>query len=384
MTARHRPHLVASFALALTLATVSVGSALMETQPLGPTLTPDDLASRLLGAGVTVSNVTVHGCPAGIGTFVDPAASPGLASGVILSTGDIAAMVGPNKAPDTSTSCGVEGDPDLDKLVPESATQDAAVLEFDFVPTHPQLAINYVFASEEYTEFVGSRFNDVFAFFVNGVNAALTPGTLLPIAVNNVNPGTNALFYVPNEPPTYGVEADGFTVVMTARAAVFPGQTNHIKVAIADVSDAKYDSCIFMQANGVSATSANVAVQAEGTTLIVDCDFGVTGKRLGTCAATGFAIVPGESGAVATEVVGIPTGRTAVTKSVTRKFDKKGRAKFRVRLNSTGKAMLRRAGSLEMLAVVEATDRQGQPVTFQHVIDLVEKSRHARNRVPSS
>ena len=374
-----RTHLVASFALALTLATVSVGSAVITTQPLGPTLTPEDLVSQLLGAGVTVSNVTVRGCPAGMGTFVDPAASVGLASGIILSSGDIAAMVGPNKSPDTSTSCGVEGDPDLDKLVPESATQDAAVLEFDFVPTNPQLAINFVFASEEYNEFVGSRFNDVFAFFVNGANAALVPGVQLPISVNNVNAATNALFYVPNDSPgTYDVEADGFTVVLTVRASVNAGQTNHIKIAIADVSDANYDSSIFLQASGVSSTPADVAVQAKGTTLIVDCNSGATGKGLGTCAATGFAIVPGGSGAVATEasVIKVPTGLTAVTKSVTRKFNKKGRAKLRLNLNSTGKATLRRAGSLDMLVVVEVTDRQGHPVDFQSVNHVVKKSRH--------
>jgi len=378
-----RTHLVASFALALTLATVSVGSAVIATRPLGPALTPEDLVSQLLGAGVTVSNVTVRGCPVGMGTFDDAAAAVGLSSGIILSSGDIAAMVGPNKSPDTSTSCGVEGDPDLDKLVPESATQDAAVLEFDFVPTNAQLAINYVFASEEYNEFVGSRFNDVFAFFVNGANAALLPGVQLPLSVNNVNANTNALFYVPNDsrPGTYDVEADGFTVVLTARASVNAGQTNHIKIAIADVSDANYDSSIFMQASGVSSTSADVAVQAKGTTLIVDCNSGATGKGLGTCAATGFAIVPGGSGAVATEasVIKVPTGLTAVTKSVTRKFTKKGRAKLRVKLNSTGKATLRRAGSLDMLVVVEVTDRQGQPTDFQSVIDVVKKSRRDRN-----
>ena len=68
-----------------------------------------------------------------------------------------------------------------------------------------------------------------------------------------------------------------------------------------------------------------------------------------------------------------------MTKSVTRKFNKKGRAKFRVKLNSTGKAVLRRAGSLEMLVVVEVTDRQGQPIDFQSVIDVVKKSQRDRN-----
>ena len=49
-----------------------------------------------------------------------------------------------------------------------------------FVPTSPDLQINYVFASEEYQEWVDTAFNDVFAFWVNGVNCATVanPGGL--------------------------------------------------------------------------------------------------------------------------------------------------------------------------------------------------------------
>ena len=107
-------------------------------------------------------------------------------------------------------------------------TQDAASLTVEFTPTNPQLAINYVFASEEYEECVDTQFNDVFAFFVNGVNCALTPGTNNPITVNTINPGSNALFYVPNDDGTYDTEFDGFTVVLTCRAAVNPGVTEHV------------------------------------------------------------------------------------------------------------------------------------------------------------
>ena len=131
-------------------------------------------------------------------------------------------------------------------------TFDAASLTVNFTPTNPQLAINYVFASEEYQEFVGTEFNDVFAFFVNGVNCALTPGTASPITVNTINQNINSLFYVPNEPATYDTEFDGFTVVLTCRAAVNPGVPNTLRLVIADASDGILDSGVFLQANGVS------------------------------------------------------------------------------------------------------------------------------------
>jgi hypothetical protein len=40
----------------------------------------------------------------------------------------------------------------------------------------------YVFSSEEYSDFSNTSFNDVFVFFVNGVNIAVVPGTKLAIA----------------------------------------------------------------------------------------------------------------------------------------------------------------------------------------------------------
>jgi hypothetical protein len=39
------------------------------------------------------------------------------------------------------------------------------------------MAIQFVFASEEYNEFVDSPFNDVIAIFVNGVNCANYAGS---------------------------------------------------------------------------------------------------------------------------------------------------------------------------------------------------------------
>lgn len=74
------------------------------------------------------------------------------------------------------------------------------MLEFDFTTTGGNLFFSFVFASEEYNEYVNSSFNDVFGFFVNGVNIALVPGTSTPVAINSVNcgysgggalPGTN-------------------------------------------------------------------------------------------------------------------------------------------------------------------------------------------------
>ena len=211
------------------------------------------LAAALVGPGVTVNSVDFTGDPSAAGLFNDTAASVGLAGGVVMSSGHISDVVGPNSASNTGDDLGQPGDAQLDAILPDGQeTEDATSLTVDFTPTNPQLAINYVFASEEYEEYVGSEFNDVFAFYVNGVNCALTPGTNAPITINTVNQSANSLFYVPNESGTYDTEFDGFTVVLTCRAAVNPGVTNQLRLVIADVSDGDLDSGVFLQANGVS------------------------------------------------------------------------------------------------------------------------------------
>jgi hypothetical protein len=215
--------------------------------------TAAQLASTLVGPGVTVNSASIVGDPQAAGLFDDPAASVGLARGVVLSSGRVHDVIGPNDAAGAGEDLDQPGDPQLDALLPAGQTTfDAFALDVSFTPTNPQLAINYVFASEEYEEYVGSQFNDVFGFFVNGTNCALTPGTTQPITVNTINPGENPLFYVPNESGTYDTQFDGFTVVLTCRAAVNPGVPNSLRLIIADTGDHILDSGVFLQASGVS------------------------------------------------------------------------------------------------------------------------------------
>jgi hypothetical protein len=240
----------------------------LATVDLDTGITATDLVNTLLGSGVTVSNVTYTGINRAAGTFSGGTGIIGFESGIILSTGDIADVVGPNEWPGITTDNGQPGDSDLDSLIPGYATFDAAVLEFDFVPTTSVISFEYVFGSEEYNEFVYSAYNNIFGFFVNGVNQALIPGTSTPVAINNVNGGSpygtspsNPAYYRNNDcldPPggcSIDTELDGLTVVLTVTAAVTPGVTNHIKLAIADAGDSILDSDVFIKAESFIAPS---------------------------------------------------------------------------------------------------------------------------------
>jgi hypothetical protein len=223
-------------------------------------ITPLQLAQMLAGPGVTVSNVTFTGANVAGGSFTGGLADGlGIASGVILSSGNIANAVGPNTNDGISTVNGTPGDADLNAIVGAGHTTfDAAVLEFDFVPTSSSVSFRYVFASDEYNEYVGA-FNDVFAFLIDGQNVALIPATSTPVAINTVNLGTNSSFYKNNDPsdlgiPTpFGTQFDGFTTVLTATRSLTPNVSHHIKLVIADTDDEVLDSAVFLEAASFAA-----------------------------------------------------------------------------------------------------------------------------------
>jgi hypothetical protein len=224
--------------------------------------TLDQLLQCLLGPGVQVSNATLIAAPGAAGLFTGGAGVIGIDQGLMLSSGNIITLVGPNLLDDTSYDNGLPGDADLNGLIPGYETFDATVLEFDFTCDNPtNVSFQYVFASEEYNEWVGSPFNDVFGFFLNGVNIALTPAICsapgIPVAINNVdcgNPysppgGPNCDCYRNNDLSDGGglinTEMDGLTQVFYATATLKPG-INHMKLAIADAGDHVLDSNVML------------------------------------------------------------------------------------------------------------------------------------------
>jgi len=258
----------------------------VDTTDLNST-TPQQLAQTLAGAGITVSNVQFTGANVAGGTFTGGVADGlGIESGVILSSGDIANAKGPNTDDGITTFNGTPGDADLNVIVGTGHTTfDAAVLEFDFVPTEGTVSFQYVFASEEYNEFVG-LFNDVFAFYIDGTNVALVPGTSTPVAINTVNLTANSSFYRNNDPsdlppPTpFGTQFDGFTAVLTATTTLTPNVSHHIKLVIADTDDEALDSAVFLQASSFSTcnvpgppTSAQITVHGDPTAPVTGIDF---------------------------------------------------------------------------------------------------------------
>jgi hypothetical protein len=236
-----------------------------------------DLAAKLMGTEVILSNISFTGDDQGSGFFSGGSGIVGIESGVIFGSGRVIDVVGPNTSDSTSTIFGFSGDDDLNSLIPGYYnTYDATALEFDFeCPTgtagEDVISFRYVFASEEYNEYANSPYNDVFGLFLNETNVALLPDGVTPISINNVNRTTNPEYYINNDLSDGGgsidIEADGLTVVLDIEANLNPG-VNNIKLAIADAGDHSYDSWVFIEEGNFQCTSQkaleNIIAEVEG------------------------------------------------------------------------------------------------------------------------
>ena len=239
---------------------------------------------NLLGPNVQFSNVTFSGDFDQIGLFNSTTSNLPFPTGVIMGTGGISNAIGPNDSGSSSVTGGNFGATDADLNALDGLTHnDAAILEFDFIATGTSISFDYVFASDEYPEYTGAGncgdVSDVFGFFLSGPgiagpfsnasdNIALIPGTTQFVSINNLNAGCDGLalpggvncnycqFYINNgdgftapfnTDPNY-IQYDGLTVVLTAVYENLEcGQTYHIKLAIADVSDTAFDSAVFLK-----------------------------------------------------------------------------------------------------------------------------------------
>lgn len=291
----------------------------------------NQLVDKLVGTGVTYSNATFSGSTAGTqsgnaGFFSGGSSSIGISNGIVISTGNVgsttwdynngvwiqyfnnATITGSNTYFGLSTVTGTGDDATLHSIV-NANTFDKAVLEFDFVPESNYIQFRYVFASEEYNEWVNNIYNDVFGFFVTSLeadgynysnkNIAIVPGTPnTAVAINTINNGpcpdpnnqpwgnsngtcTNCAYFIDNTYNVRQTEFDGLTTVLTASCYVTPCKQYHMKIAIADVTDPYYDSGVFLEENSfispivnqISYTTSNPTAGG-GTNMVEGCSNG--------------------------------------------------------------------------------------------------------------
>lgn len=265
--------------------------------------------------GLILGNVTHKGNLDAIGSFTSTPNVLKITNGLIISTGNAVDAVGPNDKYNVSKDFEDTKDFDKDLKVLEKADlYDLSLIEFDFVSFQNSIKFNYQFGSDEYPEYVGSSFNDIFAFFVSDgkttKNIAVVPGKTIPVSVNNINnkvesklfinnnvfvtdvnkvivpnvPNTNSskmpnkiwkgikkvfgkpnfngtneyepdeeLLKTVNEDLYHFLQYDGITKKLTAQMYVEPYKRYHLKIVIADVDDNVYDSAVFLETRSFTA-----------------------------------------------------------------------------------------------------------------------------------
>ncbi|MBP7808289.1 MAG: OmpA family protein [Bacteroidia bacterium] len=273
------------------------------------TLSVEYLVDKILvGNGIRMGNIQCKTDKQAIGYFKCPDNKIGIKSGLIIASGQAANAVGPNNSPGSTTFLRLikkkrmRIDKDIRKISHGSRLYDISIIEFDFIPLYNKVVFEYSFGSEEYKEYVGSQFNDVFGFFVSGPemkqkNVALLPNDKNAVTINNVNQKKNKIYFIDNDPflnnklfksvsfkprlsfwqklstlfskktkqgdsvlfytkafksgldPTLlkTFQYDGFTKKMKVIFFATPYEKYHIKIAIADAGDAAFDSGVFLE-----------------------------------------------------------------------------------------------------------------------------------------
>ncbi|UYM16805.1 choice-of-anchor L domain-containing protein [Endozoicomonas euniceicola] len=267
----------------------------------------DTIRQSLLGPGVEISNVKlVRYSKSRVGLFSNGGSVPDfdIEKGLVLSTDSVKKLKGSAKKQfnerqvdeerggesDSETFSSKYQDADLRKIMGSDIRQyDLLVLNFDLKPQRDNITVDFQFGSDEYEKFVGSQYVDAYGFFISGegINGEFTNGAVniatLPngdrVSTNFVNHGDwgvfckheknnenckkinhnffNTHYYQGNvqkvgksETPrkTDRIKLFGWTKKVRSRLPVESGKTYQVKIAIANGTDSKFDSSVFIEA----------------------------------------------------------------------------------------------------------------------------------------
>ncbi|WP_134396940.1 DUF11 domain-containing protein, partial [Flavobacterium psychrophilum] len=302
--------------------------------------------SSLNGPNLTITGGTLVGAaPAAtlrsqqVVTFTNGIAGAGLGleSGAYFSTGEAPfELNNQNLTPRRSRNpagATLLSDDDL-KVIDATATRDLVSYSFTITlgPAVSGLKIGYQFGSEEFPDYVGTRFNDVFGFFVSGpgitgvVNMARLPNGKAT-SINTVNSGipgvqsapplsssydgTQSALYINNgHTTTMAVSGDKYIQNPNTQPGPFPvyvvfngltklinrtitgltpGGTYTFKVVIADAGDPGLDSGVFIDMmEGMINTDLAVTNTVSSMSPQIGCDvtFTLTASNAGPGNAT--------------------------------------------------------------------------------------------------
>lgn len=238
-------------------------------------------------SNLLIKNISYKGDKKSIGIFKDEQEGGIMEAGIILSTGNVFDAIGPNKSVSTGSKSSALTDQDLQSIA-TGLVSDVAILEFDLLGLRDSIAFTYIFASEEYPEYVDRNVNDVFGFFIREVdkdnqatyNLAKLKDGITTVNIDNINHLRNEEYYLKSDQfhshsvdywrnnPEIALRArtyeyDGFTVALVAKMKLEEGKWYHLKMAIGDVGDRWYDSAVLIKAKSLSSKGNKISNSQE-------------------------------------------------------------------------------------------------------------------------
>lgn len=183
--------------------------------------------------------------------YQDAQNSFGIKQGFLLTSGSVWNAFGPNDSPNKSFAAAHYSSKDK---IPaalaynDEPSYDPCILEITCRAKGQTLNLDYVFASEEYSEY--NDYDDAFGIFIEGEgydpeqNLALMPDGKTRVSVTQINNSQNSNFFTENQENIW--QYDGFTKKMSRQLKVKPNQIYKIKLIILDRRDAIYDSAVFV------------------------------------------------------------------------------------------------------------------------------------------
>ncbi len=250
---------------------VCISSFGQNVQVNSQTYTPQQLIEDILIDSNCITNVVVTNIVGGnfggtdqsYGYFDATGTTFPFQSGIVLSTGKLANVEGPNNTLSDDNATNWVGDNDLEYVLNENNTINATIIEFEFTAIVSQISFRYLFASEEYqiNNANTCQYSDLFGFLIRNVNdtqyenIALIPNTQTPVKVTTVHPNIpngcsaqNDTYFGSWNNSSAPINFNGQTAILTATASTVPNETYHVKLVIADEQNYRYDSAVFLEA----------------------------------------------------------------------------------------------------------------------------------------
>ncbi|MCL7762737.1 choice-of-anchor L domain-containing protein [Polaribacter sp. Z014] len=247
-------------------ALIITSSLFSQTVSVDDTKTAEELANQLIDNSCISKSSFNSSSNQSVASFTNNGGSFPISEGIIIRSGIAKQTEGTFSNTNLSSENSTNGDANLQTYSNnEGGTKDitdVGFLEFNFTPVGKEFSFNYIFASNEYSEYQCES-GDIFAIILTNLETGVSANIATitdneSVSVKNIRDGLlNGLCSSKNAnlfSTYYGDNSDnssinmrGFTTKLKASATVIPNTKYQIKFVIGDYGNSDLDSAVFIE-----------------------------------------------------------------------------------------------------------------------------------------